>query len=205
MVAFLLTLPVAYQCLWALGFQSTDTRVLVHSLLGCAFYGVFTVKVLAVRVHGLPGATLPLVGGLVFAALVGVWLTSALLVPHVAPGRDPGLLMFRRLVNVVEVLALVAVVVRRRAAVRERARTPVPPHRPHRAQRSSPRTAPAATVPTAGAAPARNSPAAPRPSGSPTSPTRSRSSSTGSGAMPSFGGQLSPAQIRQVVEYTRTL
>ena len=27
----------------------------------------------------------------------------------------------------------------------------------------------------------------------------------GSGAMPSFGGQLSPAQIRQVVEYTRTL
>ena len=27
----------------------------------------------------------------------------------------------------------------------------------------------------------------------------------GSGAMPSFGGRLSPAQIRQVVEYTRTL
>ncbi len=27
----------------------------------------------------------------------------------------------------------------------------------------------------------------------------------GSGSMPSFGGQLSPAQIRQVVEYTRTL
>jgi len=29
--------------------------------------------------------------------------------------------------------------------------------------------------------------------------------SDGSGAMPSFGGRLSPAQIRQVVEYTRTL
>jgi cytochrome c oxidase cbb3-type subunit 3 len=27
----------------------------------------------------------------------------------------------------------------------------------------------------------------------------------GSGAMPSFGGRLTPAQIRQVVEYTRTL
>jgi mono/diheme cytochrome c family protein len=27
----------------------------------------------------------------------------------------------------------------------------------------------------------------------------------GSGSMPSFGGQLSPTQIRQVVEYTRTL
>ena len=54
-LAFVLTLPVAYQCLWALGFQSTDTRVLVHSLLGCFFYGIFTVKVLAVRVRGLPG------------------------------------------------------------------------------------------------------------------------------------------------------
>lgn len=27
----------------------------------------------------------------------------------------------------------------------------------------------------------------------------------GSGSMPSFGGRLSPAQLRQVVEYTRTL
>jgi hypothetical protein len=77
-LAFALTLPVAYQCLWALGFQSTDTRVLVHSLLGCFFYGIFTVKVLSVRVRGLPDATLPLVGGLVFATLVGIWLTSAL-------------------------------------------------------------------------------------------------------------------------------
>ena len=76
-IAFVLTLPVAYQCLWALGFQSTDTRVLVHSIVGCFFYGIFTVKVLAVRVRGLPSPTLPLVGGLVFAALVGVWLTSA--------------------------------------------------------------------------------------------------------------------------------
>jgi hypothetical protein len=76
-LAFVLTLPVAYQCLWALGFQSTDTRVLLHSLLGCFFYGIFTVKVLAVRVRGLPGPALPLVGGVVFAALVGVWFTSA--------------------------------------------------------------------------------------------------------------------------------
>jgi mono/diheme cytochrome c family protein len=29
--------------------------------------------------------------------------------------------------------------------------------------------------------------------------------SEGSGSMPAFGGQLSPAEIRQVVEYTRTL
>ena len=77
-LAFVITLPVAYQCLWALGFQSTDTRVLVHSFLGCFFYGVFVVKVLAVRTKGLPARTLPLVGGIVFAALVGLWLTSAL-------------------------------------------------------------------------------------------------------------------------------
>ena len=75
---FALTLPVAYHCLWGLGFQSTDTRVLVHSILGCAFYGIFTVKVLAVRVRGLPDALLPLVGGLVFATLVGLWVTSVL-------------------------------------------------------------------------------------------------------------------------------
>ena len=90
-LAFVLTLPVAYQCLWALGFESTDTRVLVHSLLGCFFYGIFTVKVLAVRVRGLPEPTLPLAGGLVFAALVGVWLTSAL---WFLTSRPPGLPVF---------------------------------------------------------------------------------------------------------------
>jgi len=35
------------------------------------------VKVLAVRVRGLPGPTLPVAGGVVFVTLVGVWLTSA--------------------------------------------------------------------------------------------------------------------------------
>jgi hypothetical protein len=77
-LAFILTLPVAYQCLWALGFQDTDTRVLLHSLFGCFFYGVFTIKVLAVRDHSLPSWLLPVAGGTVFAALVGVWATSSL-------------------------------------------------------------------------------------------------------------------------------
>lgn len=76
-LAFALTLPVAYHCLWSLGFQSTDTRVLVHSLAGCFFYGVFVMKVLSVRVHGLPGWTLPVVGGAVFTALVVIFLTSS--------------------------------------------------------------------------------------------------------------------------------
>src|SRR5256885_15550151 len=38
-IAFILSLPVAYHCLWSLGFQTTTTRVYAHSLLGCAFYG----------------------------------------------------------------------------------------------------------------------------------------------------------------------
>ena len=77
-LAFLVTLPVAYQCLWSLGFQSGSTRVLIHSIVGCIFYGAFVTKVLAVRLHGLPNWTLPVVGGLVFAALVVLFLTSSL-------------------------------------------------------------------------------------------------------------------------------
>ncbi|MBM3672371.1 MAG: hypothetical protein FJW86_09375 [Actinobacteria bacterium] len=77
-LAFVVTLPVAYQCLWSLGFQSGSTRVFIHSIVGCIFYGAFVTKVLAVRLHGLPDWTLPVVGGLVFAALVVLFLTSSL-------------------------------------------------------------------------------------------------------------------------------
>jgi hypothetical protein len=90
-VAFALSLPVAYQCLWGLGFQSYDTRVLVHSILGCVFYGAFVTKVLAVRMHGLPDRTLPLIGGFVFAVLVGVWLTSSV---WFFTSRPPGIPLF---------------------------------------------------------------------------------------------------------------
>ncbi|MBB3730656.1 DUF6529 family protein [Nonomuraea dietziae] len=77
-VAFVLTIPVAFHCLYALGLQYDVPRVLVHSLLGCFFYGVFTAKMLALPRKGLPGWTLPLLGGGLFAALVGLWLTSSL-------------------------------------------------------------------------------------------------------------------------------
>jgi len=77
-LAFVVSLPVAYHCLWALGFHSDDTRVLVHSLLGCAFYGAFVTKVLVVRAKGLPGWALPVAGGLVLTVLVALWLTSSL-------------------------------------------------------------------------------------------------------------------------------
>src|SRR3954452_1069160 len=76
-LAFLVSLPVAYHCLWSLGFQDTSARVLAHSLLGCAFYGAFAAKVVIVRSERLPGIALPIAGGLVFAILVAVWFTSA--------------------------------------------------------------------------------------------------------------------------------
>ena len=76
--AFLLTVPVAVHCLYAVGFHTFSTRVFVHSLLGCAFFGAFTVKMLGLRRDGLPGWTLPILGGTVFALLVGLWWTSSL-------------------------------------------------------------------------------------------------------------------------------
>jgi hypothetical protein len=77
-LAVLLSLPVAYHCLWSLGFSTYDTRTLVHSLLGCAFYGAFAAKVLVVRLHRYPGWVLPTAGGLLFAVLIAVWYTSAI-------------------------------------------------------------------------------------------------------------------------------
>jgi hypothetical protein len=76
-VAFLLTIPVAFHCLYALGLQYDVPRVLAHSLLGCFFYGVFTAKMLALPKHDAPGWTLPVLGGLAFTALIGLWLTSS--------------------------------------------------------------------------------------------------------------------------------
>jgi hypothetical protein len=77
-VAFLLAIPVVVHCLYALGFQSYDTRVLVHSLMGCVFFGAFTVKMLLLTQRGLAGWVLPVAGGVAFAALTGLWLTSSL-------------------------------------------------------------------------------------------------------------------------------
>lgn len=78
-LAFVVSLPVAYHCLWSIGFKADLglNRVFVHGLAGCLFYGAFASKVLIVRTKGLPGWVLPVAGGLVFTGLVAVWLTSA--------------------------------------------------------------------------------------------------------------------------------
>ncbi|MDQ4118684.1 MAG: DUF6529 family protein [Actinomycetota bacterium] len=75
--AVLLTVPVAVHCLYALGVQSGAPRVLVHSLLGCAFYGAFVTKMLLLTRHGFPARALAVTGGAVFALLTALWLSSS--------------------------------------------------------------------------------------------------------------------------------
>jgi Family of unknown function (DUF6529) len=76
--AVLVTVPVAVHCLYALGFQSYDSRVLAHSILGCFFYGAFVTKMLVLTRQGVQAWVVPIVGGLVFFSLVFIWLASAL-------------------------------------------------------------------------------------------------------------------------------
>src|SRR5262245_38765895 len=76
-LAFLCTLPVAFHCIFILGFQTTTTRVAIHSVLGSFVYGVFAVKVLFVREHRYPWWWLPVAGGTLFATLAALWLTSS--------------------------------------------------------------------------------------------------------------------------------
>jgi hypothetical protein len=76
--AFVLTLPVAFHCLWSLGFVTSSTRVAVHGFLGCLFYGAYATKMLSLRVRGLPGWALPVVGGTLLGTLSLLWLTAGL-------------------------------------------------------------------------------------------------------------------------------
>jgi hypothetical protein len=76
-LAILCTLPVAFHCIFILGFQTANTRVLVHSIVGSFIYGVFVVKIFFVHDHDHPRWTLPLLGGTLFAVLITLWATSA--------------------------------------------------------------------------------------------------------------------------------
>jgi hypothetical protein len=78
-LAFLLAVPVAYHCLWALGFKDPESaRVLVHGLAGCVFFGALATKILIVRGKAMPNLAFILAGGTLFASLTTVWLTSSL-------------------------------------------------------------------------------------------------------------------------------
>lgn len=76
--AFVLTLPVMFHCVWSLGFGSSSARTLLHSLAGCLFYGVFAAKMLSLRLPGLPGWTLPVLGGALAVLLAVLWFSAGL-------------------------------------------------------------------------------------------------------------------------------
>ena len=80
-VAILLTVPVIVHCIFALGFQTYSVRVLVHSVLGCFFYGAFVAKMLSLSItrrDARPRWVIPVLGGAVFLSLIALWATSAL-------------------------------------------------------------------------------------------------------------------------------
>jgi hypothetical protein len=76
-VAVLLVTPVAVHCLYALGFADFSTRALIHSILGCAFFGAFVCKMLVLTRDDAPGWVLPVLGGLVFSLLAALFATAA--------------------------------------------------------------------------------------------------------------------------------
>jgi len=77
LLAVLISLPVAYDCLLAFGIQTYQFRVLLHALFGCAAYGALVVKVFAVHSTTSPRWFLPVAGGVLFALFMAAVLTSA--------------------------------------------------------------------------------------------------------------------------------
>ncbi len=76
-IAFVLTLPVFFHCVFILGFQTPNARVAAHSVAGSFVYGVFAAKILILRGKGYPSWVLPVAGGTVAVLLVTLWFTSA--------------------------------------------------------------------------------------------------------------------------------
>jgi hypothetical protein len=77
-VAVVLTLPIAWYCIYAFGFDTSSLRTTAHSILGCVFYGTFVAKMVALRLPCLPHGVVPVLGGVLFTAFVGAWWLSAL-------------------------------------------------------------------------------------------------------------------------------
>jgi hypothetical protein len=75
--AMVLTLPVAFNCLFDLGLYPPDMRVMVHAILGAFIYGIFVAKFLLLRIDRAPGWILPILGSALFTTVLGLWLTSA--------------------------------------------------------------------------------------------------------------------------------
>ena len=77
-LAVLVSLPVAYHCLWSLGYQTYSSRVMWHSLGGCLFYGAVVTKVFALHDRRMPGWLVAVAGGAVLTVVVVVVWTSSI-------------------------------------------------------------------------------------------------------------------------------
>jgi mono/diheme cytochrome c family protein len=173
-LAFALTLPVAYHCIFKLGFQDPSTRVLAHSLFGCAVYGAFASKVTIVRLHNFPRWVLPTAGGLLFAALIGVWWTSAVWLY----GQD--------------------------TTAAPAATTPIPANADAGAGAKVFASAGCGSCHTLSAAKSSGQVGPNLDDSKPGYDTVLAKVTDGGGGMPSFGGQLSEQQIRDVAAYVAT-
>lgn len=76
-VALALTLPVAFNCLFELGIDPLDMRIMAHAILGAFLYGIFVAKFFLIRIDRAPGWLLPIFGSALFATILGLWITSA--------------------------------------------------------------------------------------------------------------------------------
>ncbi|ARF59156.1 hypothetical protein B1H19_00965 [Streptomyces gilvosporeus] len=78
LLAFLLSIPIAQQCILAYGVSFTGPREALHSLAGCFLYGAFVAKVIVVRHRRWPGWALPLAGGTLITVIAVSWYSAAL-------------------------------------------------------------------------------------------------------------------------------
>ncbi len=175
-LAFAFTLPVAYHCIFKLGFQHPDNRVLAHSLFGCAIYGAFAAKITILRLHRFPRFVLPVAGGLLFATLIGVWYTSALWLYNHSTSAAPAYA----------------------------ASAPIPAKADPIAGGSIFKSAGCGSCHTLAAASAHGQIGPNLDKLNPPYDLVRVQVERGSGAMPSFKGQLTPAQIRDVSAYVAT-
>jgi hypothetical protein len=78
-LAFACSIPVAFHCLWSLGYRGDDLRVAAHSVLGCVAYGCFVAKVIAVRRREAPMVVLAALGSVLGVVLVAIAATGGVL------------------------------------------------------------------------------------------------------------------------------
>ncbi len=73
-----LSVMLAYTCLFGLAGPTSPTRVLLHSILGGTLFVVLAVKFSALRLGRPSDRHLPVIGSLLFVNYVAIWALSAL-------------------------------------------------------------------------------------------------------------------------------